>query len=156
MCSQPCWNIPHAGDRRVAMEFAETRSKKTFVGTSTVDLIRFRRTDRATRARRKFLRASRQRSTGSPVWLRRLHRSPAPHAGPFSTCMHRADAATVSYTDVAVPSRRAVMSYHAGAPCHTAAGPVPHRTLLLSSSRRFPPFLSHLAGSACMIRRSSG
>ena len=64
-----------------------------------------------------FQRAERQYSAGSLDWLRRLHRSHSPQAGPFSTCMHRADAATVSYTEVAVSSRDATMRYHAGAPC---------------------------------------
>jgi len=64
-----------------------------------------------------FQRAERQYSAGSLDWLRRLHRSHSPQAGPFSTCMHRADAATVSYTEVAVSSRHATMRYHAGAPC---------------------------------------
>ena len=31
--------------------------------------------------------------------------------------MHRANAATVSYTEVTVSSRQATMRYHAGAPC---------------------------------------
>jgi hypothetical protein len=66
-----------------------------------------------------FQKAARQHSTGSLDWLRRLHRSHSPQAGPFSTCMHRADAATVSYTEVAVSSRRATMRYHAGAPCQS-------------------------------------
>jgi hypothetical protein len=64
-----------------------------------------------------FHRALRQYSAGSLDWLRRLHRSHAPQAGPFSTCMHRADAATVSYTEVAVSSRHSTMRYYAGAPC---------------------------------------
>src|SRR5262249_25280127 len=34
-------------------------------------------------------------------WLRRLHRSHEPERGPFSICMHRATAATVSYTEIA-------------------------------------------------------
>jgi hypothetical protein len=67
-----------------------------------------------------FQRAARQQSTGSLDWLSRLHRSHSPKAGPFSTCMHRADAATVSYTEVAVSSRRATMRYHAGTPCRNA------------------------------------
>ncbi len=74
----------------------------------------------AQRVRSKtFQRAERQHSTGSLDWLRRLHRSHSPHAGPFSTCMHRADAATVSYTEVTVSSRQATMRYHAAAPCQT-------------------------------------
>lgn len=66
---------------------------------------------------RTFQRALRQHSAGSLDWLRRLHRSHSPKAGPFSTCMHRADAATVSYTEVVVSSRRATIRYHLGTPC---------------------------------------
>jgi hypothetical protein len=66
---------------------------------------------------RTFNRALRQHSAVSLDWLRRLHRSHSPKAGPLSTCMHRADAATVSYTEVTVSSGVALMRYHAGAPC---------------------------------------
>jgi hypothetical protein len=66
-----------------------------------------------------FQRAMRQHSFGSLDWLRRLHRSHLPQTGPFSTCMHRTDAATMSYTEVTVSSRRASMRYHAGASCQT-------------------------------------
>jgi len=67
-----------------------------------------------------FQRALRQHSASSLDWLRRLLRSHSPQAGPFSTCMHRADAATVSYTEVTVSSRRAAMCYHAGVPCQSS------------------------------------
>jgi len=50
-------------------------------------------------------------------WLRRLHRSHEPERGPFSICMHRPDAATVSYTEVAVGGRSVVMCYKDGPPC---------------------------------------
>jgi transport and Golgi organization protein 2 len=50
-------------------------------------------------------------------WLRHLHRSHEPERGPFSICMHRADAATVSYTEVAVNKRSIVMRYKDGPPC---------------------------------------
>src|SRR6266496_909427 len=60
--------------------------------------------------------AQRQRSIGSLSWLRRLHRSHSPERGPFSICMHRPDAATVSYTEVAVSERLATMRYKSG-PC---------------------------------------
>ena len=66
-----------------------------------------------------FQRAGRQHCAGSPDWLRRLHCSHLPQAGPFSTCMHRADAATVSYTEVTVSLSEASMRYHPGAPCQT-------------------------------------
>ncbi len=75
----------------------------------------------AQRVRSKtFQRARRQHSASNLDWLRRLHRSHSPNAGPFSTCMHRADAATVSYTEVAVSSRKATMRYLAGTPCQNA------------------------------------
>jgi hypothetical protein len=69
---------------------------------------------------RTFREALQQRSVGTLAWLRRLHRSHAPEPGPFATCMHRADAATVSYTEVVVTPRMATMRYHAAAPCELA------------------------------------
>ena len=66
---------------------------------------------------RTFRQVQKQESAGSLDWLRRLHRSHTPEIGPFSTCMHRADAATVSYTEISVSPREAVMRYFAGAPC---------------------------------------
>lgn len=68
-----------------------------------------------------FTIARQQASAGSQDWLRRLHRSHLPAAGPFSTCMHRADAATVSYTEVAVSARQAVMCHCLGTPCQSPA-----------------------------------
>ena len=68
-----------------------------------------------------FRQLQRQRSVGTLNWLHRLHRSHKPQAGPFSTCMHRADAATVSYTEIAVSEQSAVFCYHAGAPCDQSA-----------------------------------
>ena len=64
-----------------------------------------------------FERALQQKSAGSLPWLRRLHRSHSPEIGPFSTCMHRADSATVSCTVVVVHPQKAVMSHHSGPPC---------------------------------------
>lgn len=57
------------------------------------------------------------RAAPDPAALRRLHRSHAPERGPFSICMHRADAATVSYTEVVVAPRKVMMRYQSGAPC---------------------------------------
>jgi hypothetical protein len=64
-----------------------------------------------------FQRALKQTSVGSLDWLRRLHRSHAPATGPFSTCMHRTDAATVSYTEVLVLGCNATLRHCAGSPC---------------------------------------
>jgi hypothetical protein len=68
-----------------------------------------------------FRRALRQKSAGTREWLRRLHRSHAPESGPFSICMHRSDAATVSCTEVAVTKRMAKMVYRDLAPCERLA-----------------------------------
>ena len=43
--------------------------------------------------------------------LRKLHRSHAPTAGPFSLCMHRDDACTVSYTEINVRGAMATTYY---------------------------------------------
>jgi len=64
-----------------------------------------------------FQEAWQEKNAGGLAWLRRLHRSHAPQPGPFSICMHRADAMTVSYTEVVVSPRQASMRYHAGLPC---------------------------------------
>ena len=69
-----------------------------------------------------FGKALQQGSAGSADWLRCLHRSHAPEPGPYSHCMHRDDAATVSYTEVVVSRTTATMQYTPGAPC--CAGPV--------------------------------
>jgi len=64
-----------------------------------------------------FRNALLHRSSPGAGWLRKLHSSHAPQAGPFSTCMHRSNAATVSYTEITVSSRTATMRYHPGFPC---------------------------------------
>jgi len=72
---------------------------------------------------KNFREALRQTSAGSADWLRRLHRSHSPECGPYSHCMHRADAATVSYTDVDVSRHMARMRYASGTLCRTAPLP---------------------------------
>jgi hypothetical protein len=66
---------------------------------------------------RAFQQALEQESAGSLRWLRLLHRSHAPETGPFSTCMHRSDAATVSYTEAVVLPGEGKMCHCLGAPC---------------------------------------
>jgi hypothetical protein len=58
-----------------------------------------------------------QKSAESLIWLRQLHRSHVPKRGPFSICMHRPDATTVSYTEVSVTENSASMRYASGPPC---------------------------------------
>jgi len=83
---------------------------------------------------RSFRAALKQKSAGSLSWLRRLHRSHSPQAGPFSTCMHRADAATVSYTEATVTPAGAMMSHHAGPPCKGVIAVAPHRFAKIQNS----------------------
>lgn len=54
--------------------------------------------------------------------LHRLHASHEHGPGPFSICMHREDAATVSFTAVTATPGGLEMTYHNGPPC--SPGPV--------------------------------
>jgi len=73
---------------------------------------------RAQRERGRVARdAWRESQAGRLPWLRRLHASHEPARGPFCFCMHRKDAATVSYTEVVVTRRIATMHYHDGPLC---------------------------------------
>ncbi|MEW6303391.1 MAG: hypothetical protein AB1705_07975, partial [Verrucomicrobiota bacterium] len=66
--------------------------------------------------------ACRETPSGTLGWLRGLHRSHEPARGPYCFCMHRADAATVSYTEVTVSRTMGTMRYWPGAPCCTEPG----------------------------------
>jgi Transport and Golgi organisation 2 len=58
---------------------------------------------------------------GKPTSLKSLHASHLPRRGPFSICMHRPDAATVSYSEVVASGRRITLRYHSGPPCRVGA-----------------------------------
>jgi hypothetical protein len=77
-----------------------------------------------------FHAATRSQPVQNVQWLRKLHGSHAPTPGPYSVCMHRADAATVSYTEIAVSGSRARMAYLSGPPCRGGTGA--EQTLQLS------------------------
>ncbi len=81
--------------------------------------------DQAGAARVRTALFARQRPGGG--WtadgLTALHRSHEPERGPYSVCMHRPDAATVSATWVVVTPGAVRLRYHAGPPCRTAAAP---------------------------------
>jgi hypothetical protein len=77
---------------------------------------------RAASARRPICEgAARQASAGSVAWLRRLHRSHRPRRGAFSFCVHRPEAATLSYTEILCRRSLTVMRYMAGNPCERRA-----------------------------------
>ena len=92
--------------------------------------------DEPTAQRRRsaaYQRALSEPDTGSTEWLRRLHGSHEPDRGPFSTCMHRSDAATVSYTEVEVGEAEVVMRHCngplcVGGPLEQIAAPLGGRT----------------------------
>ena len=56
-------------------------------------------------------------SLGATPALQRLHASHLPERGPFSICMHRPDAATVSYSEVVVSERQVMLRYQPDPPC---------------------------------------
>ena len=56
-------------------------------------------------------------AVGSTSWLRTLHCSHEPEPGPYSVCVHRKDAATVSYTEVECDRSSISMRYVSGSPC---------------------------------------
>jgi hypothetical protein len=57
------------------------------------------------------------KETTHPDWLWRLHRSHQPQPGPFSICVDRSHAATVSYTEVECAGQNLCMRYVSGTPC---------------------------------------
>lgn len=68
---------------------------------------------------RVFRQARAQSSFGTRAWLRRLHASHTPEPGAYSTCVHRHDARSVSYTEVLVRNARQEITYRDGSPCET-------------------------------------
>jgi Transport and Golgi organisation 2 len=56
---------------------------------------------------------------GSLPWLRALHRSHSSLPGPFSICVHRQDAGTVSYSEVSLTPAGLTFTYIDGKPCRS-------------------------------------
>jgi hypothetical protein len=57
----------------------------------------------------------------TPTLLREFHHSHAPARGPLSVCMHREDAATVSFSHIKVSAQMIEFAYHGQAPCVASA-----------------------------------
>src|SRR5262245_15375516 len=72
---------------------------------------------------------------GTAKSSRLLHSSHIPAPGPFSVCVHRADAATVSYTEVVCQKRSVMMRYVSGNPCRK---PQPHEISEIILNRDVP------------------
>ncbi len=67
-----------------------------------------------------FIKGCSLPDAGSLRWLRQMHRSHEPERGAFSICVHREDAATVSYTEIEVTEGNVRMLYRPGGPCSIA------------------------------------
>ena len=80
-------------------------------------------------AERERTEVCRSWSLGTKARLRELHASHLPERGPFSICMHRPDAVTVSYSEVGVTEKRVTLRYKPGAPCQ--AGVAVSRSMVL-------------------------
>ena len=69
-----------------------------------------------------FRRFSRRSDAGDHTWLRTLHGSHLPKRGPFSHCVHRDDAGTVSYSEITVIGAGGAVFYQPGCPCEGRVG----------------------------------
>jgi hypothetical protein len=85
------------------------------VTTSSFDTAAVLRSRRAL-----FHRMRHERGEPTPEWLGDYHRSHVPERGPYSVCMHREDARTVSFSRVRVEGREAEFRYLPVSPCRAA------------------------------------
>jgi hypothetical protein len=99
------------GLRRQELNFAWR--KRHWFSSSVSDALAQRERGRACE------KAERDSSLDLVSWVRNLHQSHDPVPGPFSICVHRKDAATVSYTEVRLSGEGSSMSYRSGSPCLT-------------------------------------
>lgn len=77
----------------------------------------------ALRERQEIFLQSLQTNETNVRRLRELHSSHVPSSGPYSVCMHRVDAETVSYTEICVDERTATLRHKAGPLCHSVHKP---------------------------------
>jgi hypothetical protein len=94
-------------------EFNFTWGKRHWFSSSVSDALAWRERGQTCR------NAKKDRSMDLVSWVRNLHQSHDPVPGPFSICVHREDAATVSYTEVCCSGEGISMSYRSGSPCLT-------------------------------------
>jgi hypothetical protein len=64
-----------------------------------------------------YARAQHEADVGSVAWLRRLHASHDDEQRPLSTCVHRRDVKTLSYTEFFCTAGTVHCNYLAGSPC---------------------------------------
>jgi hypothetical protein len=87
--------------------------------------------------------AWRDKRAGTLQWVRKLHRSHAGGAGPFSVCVHREDAQTVSYAELICTLKNVRCNYFSGSPCRRRAT----RLLTTQLGRRAPGVETELRAS---------
>jgi hypothetical protein len=98
-----------SGSRK--QEFQFPWDKRHWFSSSVSDAMARRERGRACQ------HASMEFSTTPAFWIRKLHQSHDPVPGPFSVCVHRKDAATVSYSEVRCSGMSISMNYRNGSPC---------------------------------------
>lgn len=81
-----------------------------------------------------FAKAQKASDVDTIGWLRRLHSSHEPRPSPYSTCMHRQDAATVSYSEIEVLGQKSTLRYTNAALCCAETLDSPFEELILSKS----------------------
>lgn len=72
--------------------------------------------------REEFQRRLREAGKLDLSFLQAFHRSHQPARGPYSSCMHRPDAETVSFSWIHVTNRHIEFAYLPGAPCQPGPG----------------------------------
>jgi hypothetical protein len=83
-------------------------------------------TDEVRASRAELFEAMRREARGDPTELHlAFHESHRPAAGPRSTCMHRPEAQTVSFSWIQVAPRRILFHYSPHSPCKGRPGPLP-------------------------------
>ena len=70
----------------------------------------------------EYSRAQQHEDAGSVAWLRRLHASHDPEHAHFSTCVHRGEVETLSYTEVICTPEIVQCGYVSGSPCRPVGG----------------------------------
>ena len=94
-------------------EFKFAWGKRHWFSSSVSDALARRERGRA------CVKAEEDGSLELVSWVRNLHQSHDPVPGPFSICVHREDAATVSYTEVRSSGDGISIGYRSGSPCLT-------------------------------------
>ncbi len=107
-----------AGERASARWRAETLEQRALT-PADLPATSSSRDPRGAERHRRALFASQAEGAGL-AGLERFHESHQPERGALSPCMHRDDAATVSFTRVVVAPESVELAYRAGPPCEGA------------------------------------